>query len=63
MSWRSAKLAQFVIHRGLIYLDHASRVLCHLLFRAHRFVPGLADGRLHDRVYDGSGLFLGPGQT
>ena len=44
------------------HLDHAGRVLRHLLFRAYRVIPGLVDGRVRNGVYDGSGVLVGPGQ-
>lgn len=43
------------------HLDHASRILRHLLFRADRTVPGMVDGWVRDRVYDGSRVLVGPG--
>ena len=47
--------------QGVDHLYHASRVLRHLLLRAYRFIPGLVDGWVCDRVYDGSSVFVGPG--
>ena len=43
------------------HLDHAGRVLRHLLLRAYCPVPGLVDGRVRDCVYYGPGLLVGPG--
>ena len=43
------------------HLDHAGRVLRHLLLRPDRFVPGLADGRVRDGIHDGSGVLVGSG--
>lgn len=39
------------------HFNHAMRVLRHILLRANRAVPGVADGRIRYHIHDGAGVF------